>query len=118
MGCDLSFVTVRVVDKDGITAPRADNRIRFTIDGPGEIVATDNGDPTSFEPFQAPERKAFNGLVPRDRPRHAGTARNDQACGGVRLSAGRLPHLAQRGRQVVESALRSNDRSGWIEVQS
>jgi len=29
----------------------------------GEIVATDNGDPTSFESFQAPERKAFNGLA-------------------------------------------------------
>ncbi len=61
-GRDLSFVTVRVVDGNGLTAPRADNRISFTIEGPGEIVATDNGDPTSFEPFQAQERKAFNGL--------------------------------------------------------
>ena len=61
-GCDLSFVTVRVVDGNGLMAPRAGNRIKFTIEGPGEIVATDNGDPTSFEPFQAHERKAFNGL--------------------------------------------------------
>ncbi len=61
-GRDLSFVTVRVVDENGLTAPRADSRIRFTIEGPGEIVATDNGDPTSFEPFQAHERKAFSGL--------------------------------------------------------
>src|SRR5207248_602169 len=61
-GLDLSFVTVRVVDKDGSTAPRANNHIKFRIDGPGEIVATDNGDPTNFEPFPAPERKAFNGL--------------------------------------------------------
>jgi len=30
---------------------------------PGEIIATDNGDATSFESFQSPERKAFNGLV-------------------------------------------------------
>ena len=36
--------------------------IRFTVEGPGEIVATDNGDPTSFEPFQSPERNAFSGL--------------------------------------------------------
>jgi beta-galactosidase len=43
--------------------PRAENRIRFTVEGPGEIVATDNGDPTSFEPFPSPERKAFSGLV-------------------------------------------------------
>jgi beta-galactosidase len=61
-GRDLAFVTVRVTDSSGVTAPRADNRIRFTIEGPGEIVATDNGDPTSFEPFQAQERAAFNGL--------------------------------------------------------
>jgi beta-galactosidase len=33
-----------------------------TAGGPGEIVATDNGDPTSFEPFHAHERAAFNGL--------------------------------------------------------
>ncbi len=61
-GKDLSFVTVTVTDKHGLTAPRADNRIRFKIEGPGEIVATDNGDPTSFELFQSPDRKAFNGL--------------------------------------------------------
>ncbi len=62
-GLDLAFVTVRVADKYGVTAPRANSRIRFTIDGPGEIAATDNGDPTSLEPFQSPNRKAFNGLA-------------------------------------------------------
>jgi beta-galactosidase len=53
---------VTVTDEAGLTAPRADNRIHFDIEGPGEIVATDNGDPTSFESFQSPDRKAFNGL--------------------------------------------------------
>ena len=62
-GRDLSFVTVRIVDKAGIDAPRTSQRVRFTVDGPGELVATDNGDPTSFEPFPSPERAAFNGLV-------------------------------------------------------
>lgn len=61
-GRDLSFITVRIVDAEGVLSPRADHRVRFRIDGPGEIVATDNGDPTSFEPFQAHARKAFNGL--------------------------------------------------------
>ena len=60
-GNDLSFVSVRIVDKDGMTAPRADNRIKFSIEGPGEIVATDNGDPTNLESFQSRERSAFNG---------------------------------------------------------
>jgi beta-galactosidase len=61
-GLDLAFVTVRIVDENGRFAPRANDELTFSIDGPGEIVATDNGDPTSFEPFQSHRRKAFNGL--------------------------------------------------------
>ena len=77
-GLDLSFVTVRVTDKNGLTCPRAKNAIKFSIEGPGEIVATDNGDPTSFEPFQQPGRKAFNGLclvIVRSIPGKSGTIR-------------------------------------------
>jgi len=75
-GRDLAFVTVRVTDAAGTSAPRADNRIVFSIEGPGEIVATDNGDPTSFEPFQSPQRKAFSGLclaIIRAKPGQSGT---------------------------------------------
>jgi beta-galactosidase len=61
-GKDLSFVAVTVTDQNGVTIPRAENRIHFDIDGPGEIVATDNGDPTSFELFQSLDRNTFNGL--------------------------------------------------------
>jgi len=61
-GQDLSFVTVTIVDKDGLPVPRSQNQIHFDINGPGEIVATDNGDATSFESFQSRERKAYNGL--------------------------------------------------------
>jgi beta-galactosidase len=72
---DLSFVTVRVVDEHGVLAPRANNRIRFTVEGPGDIVATDNGDPTSLVPFPSHEREAFNGLalaIIRTRPGETG----------------------------------------------
>ncbi len=62
-GSDLSFVTVRLADRAGITVPRAKNRIAFTITGPGEIVAIDNGDATDLEPFRSPTRRAFNGLA-------------------------------------------------------
>ncbi len=62
-GIELGFVTVKVTDKDGLLVPRAKNRIRFSITGPGEIVATDNGDPTCHESFSATERNAFNGLA-------------------------------------------------------
>ena len=62
-GMDLSFVTVTVADKDGLAVPRSSQRIRFAVEGPARIVATDNGDATSFESFQSPERNAYNGLA-------------------------------------------------------
>lgn len=62
-GRDLAFITIRIADRNGLTVPRAANRLTFTIAGPGEIVATDNGDPTSFESFQSTARNAFNGLA-------------------------------------------------------
>jgi beta-galactosidase len=62
-GKDLSFITVRVLDRNGLTVPRANNLIKFSFTGPGEIVATDNGDPTNFVPFPSHEREAFNGLA-------------------------------------------------------
>lgn len=60
-GLDLSFISVTVTDANGRMAPRANNRIQFSIEGSGEIVATDNGDPTNFEPFPSHSRDAFNG---------------------------------------------------------
>lgn len=62
-GDDLSFITVRIADEHGATVPRTHNLVTFTIEGPGEIAAVDNGDATSLEPFQATQVKAFNGLA-------------------------------------------------------
>lgn len=60
-GVDVSFVTVRVADVNGQTVPRAKNSLTFSISGPGEIVATDNGDPTNLVDFPSTTRAAFNG---------------------------------------------------------
>lgn len=62
-GKDLAFIAVRVTDENGLTVPTANNPIKFEIEGPGKIVATDNGDPTNFVPFSSHEREAFNGLA-------------------------------------------------------
>ena len=61
-GQDLSFVTVKILDKDSTLVPHADNMVNFKISGPGKIIGVDNGSETSHEPFKADYRKAFNGL--------------------------------------------------------
>jgi beta-galactosidase len=50
-----------VADKEGLTVPDSDNKIEFSIEGPGEIIATDNGDQTDLTSFSSKERKAFGG---------------------------------------------------------
>ena len=62
-GSDLCFISVQVTDAKGNRVPDAGNRISFSLEGPGKIAATDNGDPTDFTPFPSPERDAFNGSV-------------------------------------------------------
>ncbi len=60
---DLSYVTVTIRDQDGTMVPRSKNLVAFTVSGPGEIIATDNGDATSHASFQSPNIKAYNGLA-------------------------------------------------------
>lgn len=60
---ELAFITLQVQDKEGLVVPASNPLIRFEISGPGVIVATDNGDATSFVSFQSRERPAFNGLA-------------------------------------------------------
>jgi beta-galactosidase len=74
-GDDLSFVTVRIEDKDGNLCPLADNLVHFEVAGAGTLAAVDNGNAATDEPFQADHRKAFNGLalvIVRSRPDSAG----------------------------------------------
>jgi len=62
-GVDLSFVTVKVVDKNGTLVPAADNLIKFELTGQGAIVGVDNGNQISHESFKAKQRKAFHGMA-------------------------------------------------------
>jgi beta-galactosidase len=77
-GDDLSFITVRIEDKDGNLVPEADNLVHFAVTGSGVIAAVDNGNAATVEPFHADQRRAFNGLallIVRSRPGQTGEAR-------------------------------------------
>jgi len=85
-GADLAFITVTVADKDGLLVPRTHNLVTFKVEGPGEIVAVGNGDAASHEPYQARQRKAYNGLclaIVRAKAGEAGTIKLKAASAGL-----------------------------------
>ena len=76
-GRDLAFLTLRVLDAEGRTVRDAGDHVRFEVEGPAELVATDNGDPRDLTPFPSPGRNAFSGLalaIVRGLPGASGTA--------------------------------------------
>lgn len=58
---DVVFVRAVVADASGTPVPTANEVVQFNVSGPGKIIAVDNGDCLSTEPFQADERKAYGG---------------------------------------------------------
>jgi beta-galactosidase len=62
-GKDLAFVTVSVVDKNGIPCPTVSSSLHFKVKGEGVFKATCNGDATSLESFELPTMKLFSGKL-------------------------------------------------------
>jgi beta-galactosidase len=79
-GCDVAVIRVAIKDDKGQVVPTANNLVKFSIEGPGKIIGTGNGNPTSYEPDKASQRMAFNGycLV---------LVQSDKTAGEIRLKA-------------------------------
>jgi len=60
---DMAVVTVEIIDSEGRFVPTADIPTKFNLKGPGLIIGTGNGNPTSHEPDKASQRTTFNGLA-------------------------------------------------------
>jgi beta-galactosidase len=58
---DLSYITVEVLDAQGLLHPKADHDIHFSVEGAGAIAAVGSGNPVSEESYQASHRKAHEG---------------------------------------------------------
>ncbi len=73
-GQDLSYVTIKVTDENGIINPKAENLLHFKIKGPGSIVGVGNANPVSTESYHSKQRKAWKGrcLVIVKSKRHPG----------------------------------------------
>jgi beta-galactosidase len=61
-GQDLAVINVAIVDAQGRLVPEANNKVTWTVAGPGSVIGVGNGDPSCHEPDRASERSAFNGL--------------------------------------------------------
>lgn len=62
-GRDLSFVTVKVVDKDGNLCPDVQDLVKFKVKGKGWYRAGANGNPASLDLFHVPQMHLFNGMM-------------------------------------------------------
>ena len=92
-GGDVSYVTAKVVDADGIQCPNAENHIKFSISESGNIIAVDNGDVSSHEAYQALERNSYNGQC-------IAIVRANSASGTIRITAN-SPEL-KSGSETIE----------------
>ena len=62
-GKDLSFINVKIVDKDGNFCPNETRQIKFKVKGAGTFRAVANGNSVSLESFQEPQMKLFSGQL-------------------------------------------------------
>ncbi|RZJ13742.1 MAG: DUF4982 domain-containing protein, partial [Rubrivivax sp.] len=58
---DLAYVRARVVDAHGVTVPSATHLLRFSVQGPANLVATDNASSVDHTPFASRDRAANAG---------------------------------------------------------
>lgn len=62
-GKDLSFITARILDKDGNLVPDADNLLNWKITGAGFLAATDNGYQADTVSFKSSARQCWKGMA-------------------------------------------------------
>ena len=62
-GNDIAFVTISLLDKNGVEVPTASDELEFSVEGSGRFKAACNGDATSLESFTQPKMKLFSGKL-------------------------------------------------------
>ena len=60
---DLAYVTVDIVDPDGLVVKWADPEVSFEVTGAGELIAIGTANPLSEELYMGNKRKAWNGRL-------------------------------------------------------
>jgi beta-galactosidase len=58
---DVTYITATLVDANNTVIPDSETRIHFAATGPGKIIAVDNGNLLDHDPFEATDRKLYDG---------------------------------------------------------
>jgi len=58
---DVAYITATLVDPNNTVIPDSETRIHFSATGLGKIIAVDNGNLLDHDPFQATDRKLYEG---------------------------------------------------------
>lgn len=62
-GKDLAFIVCDIQDAKGRVVPTASDSVRFSVTGPGKLLATDNGNARDWTCYSSAERKAMAGKL-------------------------------------------------------
>lgn len=60
---DVTHLTVEVLDEHGRLSRLADTPLTIEVEGAGELLAFDNGNPIDYTPFRSEERNAYGGMA-------------------------------------------------------
>jgi len=58
---DLSYVSIELLDENGLIVPDADCKVHLSVSGEGEIAAAGNASPTDMDSFRSLTPKTFHG---------------------------------------------------------
>jgi beta-galactosidase len=60
---DVRLLTATLMDDAGNRIPDSETVVHFAVTGPAAVIAVDNGNMTDHDPFQATQRKLYDGNV-------------------------------------------------------
>jgi len=60
---DVAHLKIEIVDATGYIVPDANNQIQVTVEGAGNLIGLDNGNPADHTSMKSNSRKTFNGLA-------------------------------------------------------
>jgi len=60
---DVAHIKIEILDAKGNIVPNADNQVQIAVEGEGELIGLDNGNPADHSSMKSNTRKVFNGLA-------------------------------------------------------